>query len=60
MFTLLVTLTQAGGYSSDQTPSLEIYMCRRYGPKKGKKTGKKKKKKYIVGIHDLEVDVRFM
>ena len=39
-----VALAQAGGYGSDWTPSLGTSMCRRSGPRNGKKTKKKKKK----------------
>ena len=38
-----VALAQACGYGSDQTPSLETSICRGSGPRKGKKTKKKKK-----------------
>ena len=41
-----VTVAQASSYSSDQTPSLGISMCRRCGPKR--KTKKKKTKKKNV------------
>ena len=37
---------QAGGNGSDQTPTLGISICRRSGPRKGKK--KKKKKKVLM------------
>ena len=33
-----VVLAQAGGYSSNQTPSLVTSICSRSGPRKGKKT----------------------
>ena len=33
-----VAVVQAGGYSSDWTPSLGTSMCRRSSPRKGKKT----------------------
>ena len=39
-------LAVAGGYSSDQTPSLGTSPCRRCGPRKDRKT--KKKKMYAV------------
>ena len=38
-----VALVWAGGYSSRWTPSLGTSMCRRSGPRKGKKTKKKSK-----------------
>ena len=40
-----VTLAQAGGYSSDSTPSLETSICRGNGHRKGKKTKNKTKQK---------------
>ena len=39
-----VAVAQAGGYSSDETPSLGTSICRGSSPRKGKKTKKKKKK----------------
>ena len=39
-------VVQAGGYSSDYTPSLGISICRGCSLGKDKKTGKKKKKLY--------------
>ena len=39
-----VALAQAGGYSSDQTPSLGASTCRGCGPRKKQKDKKKKKK----------------
>ena len=40
-----VAVAQAGGYTSDSTPSLGTSICRRSGPGKDKKTKKKKKRK---------------
>ena len=40
-----VVLAQAGGYSSDWTPSLGTSICCGSGPRNSKKTKKKKKKK---------------
>ena len=40
-----VALAQAGGYSSDSTPSLGTSICRGSGPRRGKKTKKKEKKR---------------
>ena len=39
-----VALAWAGGYSSDETPSLGISIGRRSSPRKGEKTKKKRKK----------------
>ena len=38
-----VAVAKAGGYSSDWTPSLGTSICHGSGPRKGKKTKKKKK-----------------
>ena len=41
---IAVTVAQAGGYSSDLTPSLGASKCRGSSPRKGKKTKKNPKK----------------
>ena len=42
-----MALAQAGGYSSDLTPSLGKSICHGHGPRNGQKTkDKKKEKKY--------------
>ena len=42
---IAVAVAQAGGYSSNSTPSLGTSICHRSGPRKGKKDQEKKKKK---------------
>ena len=42
-----VALAEAGGYSSDLTPSLGTSICCRCGPRKGKKTNKQTKKTFL-------------
>ena len=44
-----VALVQAGGDSSDSTPSLRTSTCRRNGPRNGKKT-KNKQTKLKIGL----------
>ena len=46
---LVLSEYEVGGYSSDSTPSLGTSICRKSGPRNGRKTKKKKKKTEAVG-----------
>ena len=45
---IAVALVQAGGYSSDWTPSLGTSICHGSSPRKGKKEKKKKKERAMT------------